>query len=357
MKWTYFLFFSLILTACATQPAENIEDDQYDLYYSSERLDLIGKPPAGMVYIPGGKFILGSEDSHAQPHEGPAIDAEVSGFYMDETEITNAQFTAFVKSTGYITVSERPIDWEDLKKQLPPGTPQPADSLLQAGSLIFSPAHHIADFRNISQWWAWEVGANWRHPHGPESDILGKENHPVVHIAFEDAQAYAKWAGKRLPTEAEWEYASRGGQGHKPFAWGNELSPDGKFPANFFQGTFPSHNTEQDGYTGLAPVKMYPPNSFGLYDMIGNVWEWTNDWYRPDSYKLANLVSAKGCFNPQGPKTSYDPSEPLVPKRVIKGGSFLCSAAYCSNYRPSARMASAIDSGLEHLGFRCVKDI
>ena len=310
-----------------------------------------------MVYIPGGKFILGSVDSEAHPTEGPAIDAEVSGFYMDEAEVTNAQFAAFVKATGYKTVSERPIDWKDFALQLPPGTPRPPESLLQAGSLIFNPAPGVTDFYNISQWWTWQVGANWRHPEGPDSDIIDKDNYPVVHIAFEDAQAYAKWVGKRLPTEAEWEYASRGGVGHNSFAWGKELTPEGEYLANFFQGTFPSHNTENDGYAGLAPVKMYSPNAFGLYDMIGNVWEWTNDWYRPDSHKLASLVSAKGCFNPQGPNSSYDPNEPLVPKRVIKGGSYLCSEEYCSNYRPSARMASAIDSGLQHLGFRCVKNI
>lgn len=198
---------------------------------------------------------------------------------------------------------------------------------------------------------------NWRHPYGPKSNIEDKDNYPVVHIAHEDAAAYAKWAGKRLPTEAEWEYASRGGHENAPFQWGNELMPSGKYLANFYQGTFPSDNSELDGFAKSAPVKSYPPNEFGLYDMIGNVWEWTNDWYRPDNHARLKMAGIPICDNPTGPESSYDPMEPLVPKRVIKGGSFLCSEQYCSNYRPSARMATAFDSGQEHLGFRCVQVI
>lgn len=358
MKPLHFLYAVFFLFSCSVSNTENIELAAKDDW---ERVDIrqsnMIAPPKEMVYIPGGKFIWGSTSSEASAHEGPEIDAEVSGFYMDITEVTNAEFAAFVKATKYKTVSERPVDWEELKSQLPPGTPKPADSLLQAGSLIFNPADNVRDFNDISLWWAWKTGANWKHPKGPDSDIEGKENLPVVHIAFEDAEAYAKWAGKRLPTEAEWEYASRGGAGHQSFAWGEELMPDGEFLANFFQGTFPSKNTADDGFAGLAPVKSYPSNDYGLYDMIGNVWEWTSNWYRPDSHKLASLISAKGCMNPKGPSSSYDPHEPLIPKRVIKGGSFLCSEEYCSNYRPSARMATAIDSGQEHLGFRCVKDL
>lgn len=308
----------------------------------------------GMVWVPGGRYVIGSIDQEAKTVEGPAYEVILDGFWMDETEVTNAQFAQFVEATGYKTVAERPVDWEELKKQLPAGTARPHDSLLRPGSLIFEPAE-IANLYDISQWWKWEIGANWRHPHGPNSSIEGKENHPVVHIAFEDAEAYAEWAGKSLPTEAQWEVASRGGQEPKAFAWGNELQPDGAYLANYFQGTFPDNNTQLDGYSTTAPVKSYPPNGLGIYDMIGNVWEWTSDWYRPDTHKRnSEVASTRGCINPNGPSSSYDPQNPLSPTRVTKGGSFLCSDQYCSNYRPSARMATAFDSGQEHLGFRCV---
>ena len=313
-----------------------------------------GSIPDGMVYVPGGKFIMGSDDASAKDSEGPEHEVEISSFFMDETEVTNAQFAAFVKSTGYVTVAERPIDWQELKKQLPPNTVRPADSMLEAGSLVFDPVPGVSNLYDISQWWKWQRGADWLHPYGPESNIDGKENHPVVHIAFEDAQAYANWAGKRLPTEAEWEYACRGGGKHDEFVWGDELTPEGKFLANFWQGTFPEYNSRNDGHIKTAPVKSYPANRFGLYDMIGNVWEWTSDWYRPDAHKLC---ADKPCLDPKGPSASMDPRDPLSPKRVTKGGSYLCSEEYCSNYRPSARMATSFDSGQEHLGFRCVKEI
>ena len=259
-----------------------------------------------------------------------------------------------MEATGYVTVAERPIDWNELSKMVPPGTPKPADSLLQPGSMVFTPPDYAVPLDNHFQWWNWVIGANWRHPYGPGSGIEGKDHYPVVHIAYEDAVAYADWAGKRLPTEAEYEFAARNNISGKPFAWGEELTPQGKYLANFFQGDFPHRMTDEDGYAGIAPVKSYPANSYGLYDIIGNVWEWTSDWYRPDAY--AEIDKMTVCRNPTGPEGSYDPAEPYTPKRVIKGGSYLCSDQYCSNYRPSARMATAIDSGQEHLGFRCVKN-
>lgn len=312
--------------------------------------------PAGMIWIEGGKFTLGDNDPSAVQVESPAIEASMDGFYMDATEVTNAQFQKFVDATKYITVAERPVDWEQLKTQLPPGTPKPADIDLAPGSLVFTPPAHAVNLGDYSQWWAWTPGADWKHPQGPDSSIKGKDNYPVVHIAFEDAEAYAKWAGKRLPTEAEWEYAAQAGNNDGKFAWGNELNPKGKYMANFFQGEFPYKNTNNDGFERLAPVKSFPANKYGLYDVIGNVWEWTSDFYRPDTYTTYKTSGMRECHSPKGPKDSYDPNDPYGTKRVIKGGSFLCSEQYCSNYRPNARMATSIDSGQEHLGFRCVMD-
>lgn len=348
------LFISITVFAwqCKTDGEQTVLTESKEIDERIEKANS-AEQPKGMVWVPGGVYRVGSEDKHAKKTEGPSHEVEVSGFYMDETEVTNAQFSKFVEETGYVTVAERPVDWEEIKLQLPPGTPKPADSLLQPGSLVFQP-NPAANLYDISQWWAWTIGANWKHPYGPESDINGKDDYPVVHIAFEDAEAYAKWAGKRLPTEVEWEIAARGGEMEKPFAWGDKLTPMGEYLANFYQGTFPDGNSSLDGFAKSAPVKSYAPNAYGLYDMIGNVWEWTSDWYRPDTHVKNKQVGLKGCINPNGPSASYDPQEPLVPKRVTKGGSFLCSDEYCSNYRPSARMATAYDSGQEHLGFRCV---
>jgi len=316
------------------------------------------KPPKGMSYIPGGIFIMGSSAEYAENDEGPEIKVKVDPFFMDETEVTNVQFKKFVEETGYVTVAERPVDWEQIKKDLPPGTTKPHDSILAPGSLVFSPPNLAVDLNDYSQWWQWVNGADWKHPLGPESSIEGKDNHPVVQIAYEDAVAYANWAGKRLPTEAEWEFASRGKGNYAEFVWGDELSPQNTYLANFFQGDFPHNNSLEDGYETSAPVRSYPENTYGLYDMIGNVWEWTSDWYRPDIKKLYLANASKLCINPKGPDSSYDPNDPYATqKRVIKGGSFLCSAQYCSNYRSTSRMATSIDSGQNHLGFRCVKDI
>lgn len=307
----------------------------------------------GMVKIPGGDFLMGSADKEGRPDEYPQHAVHVDGFYMDATEVTNAMFMQFVKATGYKTTAERTPDWEELKKQLPPGTPRPADSLLVAASLVFTPSSQPIQLNDVSQWWQWVKGANWRHPQGPASSIKGKENLPVVQVSWDDAMAYAKWAGKRLPTEAEWEWAARAGLTNQPFTWGAEPVDKGQPKANTWQGHFPDRNTTADGYARVSPVKSFAANAYGLYDVAGNVWEWCSDWYRSDYY---SQTSAKKSINPAGPAASYDPEEPTVPKRVVRGGSFLCHASYCSSYRVSARMKTSPDTGLEHTGFRCVKN-
>ena len=309
-----------------------------------------------MVLIPAGTYTMGSDGPEAEPHEGPALTVSISPFYLDRHEVTNKQFAAFVATTGYVTVAERPVDWNVLRKELPPGTPKPPAEMLLPGSLVFTPPNQAVPLHDYFAWWSWVSGADWRHPTGPASNIDGKDDFPVVQVAHEDALAYATWAGKRLPTEAEWEFAARGGKDGLPFSWGDELKPGGRYLANFFQGDFPHRNSAADGYPGAAPVGRYIPNAYGLYDMIGNVWEWTSDWYRPDTKAHYAALGNAACHDPVGPSQSLDPDEPMVPKRVIKGGSFLCSEQYCSNYRPSARMASASDTGQNHVGFRCAKD-
>lgn len=311
------------------------------------------KKANGMVLIPGGSFFMGTNEMEAYAVEKPAVKREVAGFWMDETEVTNAQFDEFVKATGYVTVAERPVDWEELKKQLSPDTPKPADEDLQPGSLVFLPPSYPVPLHDISQWWQWVNGANWRNPEGPGSSIEGKENHPVVHIAYEDAEAYAKWAGKRLPTETEWEYAAKAGRLHQRYAWGDEFRPKGVFMANTFQGMFPNQNIAEDGFTGTAPVKSFPPNDYGLFDMIGNVWELTSDWY--DAIKF-NRIAGNAPPLDSSINLCYNPSNPYALEKVIKGGSYLCADDYCINYRPSARHSQAYDSGTSNIGFRCAKD-
>lgn len=308
-----------------------------------------------MVWIPGGEFRMGSTDPLARQDEAPIHRVRVDGFWMDETEVTNAQFKAFIDATSYVTVAERPVDWEELKKQVAPGTPKPADEMLKPGSLVFTPPNHPVDTADYFQWWSWTIGANWRHPEGPESTIDGKDDHPVVQIAFEDALAYCKWAGTRLPTEAEWEFAARGGLDGRVNVWGDE--PIDAKRCNIWQGHFPDKNTEDDGFARAAPVKSFPPNRFGLYDMAGNVWEWCSDLYRPDTYarRVLEIGETGVAENPSGPTTSLDLRNPHAPEsRVHRGGSFLCHDSYCASYRPSARMACPPDTGLQHLGFRCV---
>lgn len=308
---------------------------------------------AGMVWIEGGTFQMGGDNDQAAPDEYPKHKVTVSGFWMDATEVTNAQFEQFVKATGYITTAERKPDWNELKKQLPPGTPEPDAAVLVPASLIFNAPPGEVPLNDYSQWWQWKEGADWKHPHGPGSNIGGKENFPVVHISWYDAQAYCKWAGKRLPAEAEWEWAARGGLINNIYPWGNEAVDEGKPKANSWQGHFPDKNNARDGHYYAAPVKSYAPNGYGLYDMAGNVWEWCADYY--DSHYYQSIHKTGGVTNPQGPAKAFDPDEPLAFKRVIRGGSFLCNDGYCSGYRVSRRMKTSEDSGMEHLGFRCVQ--
>ena len=314
-----------------------------------------GPPPVGMAWIPGGEFSMGANEPPEKDEVGmkatldsrPIHRVYVDGFFMDKTDVTNAEFAKFVKATGYVTIAERKPRAEDF-----PGAPP---ENLVAGSVVFSPPSHPVPLDNHFQWWAYVKGANWRHPLGPASDIKGKENYPVVHIAYADAEAYAKWAGKRLPTEAEWEFAARGGAAGKPFVWGSSFRPNGKWMANTHQGHFPEQDTGADGYAGIAPVAKYPPNAYGLYDMAGNVWQWTSDWYRPDYYQ--QLASAGVVRNPKGPSSSFDPEEPREPKKVHRGGSFLCTDQYCSRYIVGTRGKGEVSTGTNHLGFRCVKDV
>ncbi len=299
--------------------------------------------PNGMVWIPAGRFWMGTD--HMEDAQ-PVHEVEVKGFWMDRTDVTNEEFARFVKATGYMTVAERPLD--------PKEFPNLASDDLAAGSVVFTPPAHPISLENPLAWWQFVRGANWRHPEGPNSDLRGKEKFPVVHIAWPDAMAYAKWAGKRLPTEAEWEFAARGGLDRQAYVWGNELKPGGKWKANTFQGHFPDHNTSEDGYTGIAPVASFQPNGYGLYDMSGNVWQWVADWYRPDYYAQLSR-SGSLAANPEGPRDSFDPQEPGVQKRVQKGGSYLCTDQYCERYMPGARGKGDPETGTNHLGFRCVR--
>ena len=316
----------------------------------------------GMVWIPGGEFRMGSTDPLARADEQPVHRVRVRGFWMDATEVTNGQFRAFVEATGYKTVAERPIDWEELKKQVPEGTPKPADEMLQPGSLVFTPPAPDQPADDYFNWWTWTAGANWRHPQGPSSSIDGLDELPVVHIAHDDALAYCRWAGKRLPTEAEWEFAARGGLDGKVNVWGDEPvdpGPGKPWRCNIWQGEFPRRNFAFDGAVRSSRVRRYPPNGYGLYDMAGNVWEWCADLYDARAYaeRVQGLEPGAVVVDPKGPAKSRDPRNAHAPEsRVHRGGSFLCNDSYCASYRPSARMAAPPDTALEHLGFRCVMD-
>jgi sulfatase modifying factor 1 len=322
----------------------------------SPRSDADEPRPSGMVLIPSGEFSMGTDENLSWGTERPAHKVHVDAFWIDATEVTNSQFATFVKATGYVTTSERPVNWEEIKKQSPPGTPKPPDEKLKAGSLVFTPPSSPVSLEDMSEWWSWTTGANWRHPEGPASTLEGRDEHPAVHISWDDAMAYAKWAGKRLPTEAEWEYAARGGLNQKRFPWGDEEPTDAKPLCNIWQGEFPWKNTLKDGYLRTSPVRSYKPNGYGLYDMAGNVWEWCSDFYRADEYARV-LASNKNAtlVNPTGPTDSWDPDDAVEnnPKHVIRGGSFLCHKSYCESYRPSARRGQTPDTGMSHLGFRC----
>ena len=301
--------------------------------------------PEGMVWIPGGEFWMGSDEADFKDAR-PWHRVYVDGFWMDKTEVTNEQFEKFVKATRYVTVAECTPTKEEF--------PTAPEENLVAGSVVFTPPDRAVALNDHLQWWSYVKGANWRHPTGPDSDLKGKEKYPVVHVAYDDALAYCKWADKRLPTEAEFEFAARGGLDRKPYVWGDDFHPDGKWMANTFQGHFPDENTVEDGFVGTAPVGAFPANRYGLYDIAGNVWEWCSDWYRPDYYQT--LADKGGVApNPQGPADSFDPSEPGTEKRVHKGGSFLCTDQYCKRYEPGGRGKGEADTGTNHLGFRCVK--
>lgn len=307
----------------------------------------------GMVLIPSGEFLMGGKSGQADIDEFPRHKVKLTEFYLDVTEVTNKQFHEFVEATGYITVAEREVDWVALKKQLPPEVSKPADSLLSPGSLVFNSSKKVS-FSDPLSWWQWTMGANWKQPEGPGSHIKDRMDHPVVHICWEDANEYAKWAGKRLPTEAEWEWAAMGGDNDTVYPWGNKPIGEATGLANFWQGFFPYENLQQDGFPGTAPVKSYPPNKYGLYDMAGNVWEWCSDKYHARAYGQYNNQIVT---NPKGPSVSFDPLEPHAQKYVMRGGSFLCNESYCSGYRVSRRMKSSGDSGFNHTGFRCAKSI
>ncbi|MFM8413754.1 MAG: formylglycine-generating enzyme family protein [Planctomycetota bacterium] len=314
-----------------------------------------GPAPEGMVWIPGGEFSMGCADPRRLPFGGndPMVDARpihrvrVDGFWMDAHEVTNAEFAAFVAATGHVTVAERPPRAEDF--------PDAPPENLVAGSIVFAPPAGPVSVRDGShlRWWSYVPGACWRQPGGPGTSLDGRDDEPVVHVAYEDAVAYAAWAGKRLPTEAEWEFAARGGRSGAAYPWGDEFRPEGKWMANTWQGRFPVDDTGADGYAGIAPVGRYPANGYGLFDMSGNVWEWCSDWYRPDTYARAARDGV--AVNPRGPADSFDPQEPGQPKRVQRGGSFLCTDQYCSRYIVGTRGKGEVSSGTNHIGFRCVK--
>jgi len=338
--------FIVLISIFACKKEENINTKITNNKESNE--------PKGMVWVQGKTFLQGAKqsDNFAMPREKPAHEVMVDGFFIDAAEVTNKQFKQFVAATKYITIAERAIDWEEMKKQLPKNTLKPHDSILKPGSLIFNKnINAVVNMNNYFQWWIWKIGANWKHPEGPDSTIKDKDNFPVVHIALEDALAYCKWANRRLPTEAEWEAAAQGTNNRAIFTWGDNptiLNSN----ANTWQGVFPTKNESIDGFKLIAPVKSYPANSIGIYDMAGNVWELTADLFNVKYYK--ELDTSKPIKNPKGANKSYSPANPNQVEHVMKGGSFLCHESYCASFRISSKMGVAIDSGSDHMGFRTV---
>ncbi|MEI6891967.1 MAG: formylglycine-generating enzyme family protein [Pontiella sp.] len=311
--------------------------------------------PEGMVWVPGGAFTMGWTGSFSRPDEGPLHRVKLDGYWIKRTPVTNAEFAKFVKETGYVTTAEKKPVLAEIMKGMPPGTPPPPESALVAASMVFTPPNRPVGLNNPLVWWQWKAGANWKHPLGPGSGITRIQDHPVVHVSWYDADAYAEWRGMSLPTEAQFEYAARGGHEQRLNTWGDEPVNEGPPRINIWEGPFPGRNTKRDGYLTTSPVTAFAPNDFGLYDMAGNVWEWTADWYHVDAYRMD---ARKGIVeNPQGPPLSYDPQEPHMPKRTTRGGSFLCNDAYCSGYRPAARMKTSPDTSLNHTGFRVVQNV
>jgi formylglycine-generating enzyme len=313
---------------------------------ASRTVEPAGTPDTEMVWLDGGTFQMGSDQHYAE--ERPAHRVQVEGFWIDRTPVTNRQFRRFVEATGYVTFAEIAPDPKDYPGALP--------HMLKAGSLVFTPPRHQVDLRDWSQWWRFTFGANWKRPYGSGSSLIGLDEHPVVHLAYRDAEAYANWTGKALPTEAEWEYAARGGLEAAEFAWGDTFSPNGRHMANTWQGNFPYENTQADGFARTSPVTAFPPNGYGLHDMIGNVWEWTTDWY-----STRHAPTSPCCTTENPPagaeQASYDPCQPEVriPRKVLKGGSHLCAPNYCRRYRPAARHPQPVDTSTSHVGFRCIR--
>ncbi len=357
--WLHVAALALLLAGCRAGGAADHGAGRQDTL--APRVVRGTGPAAGMVWIPGGTFLMGTphdrmpsgpfHTSHLD--ETPQHPVRLDGFWLDTTEATNSHFARFVRATGYTTQAEKPLDWAQLQRQLPPGTPRPPDSLLAPGSLVFAGTNQPVALDDPAQWWRWTPGASWQHPEGPASTIEGRERFPAVHLSWDDARAFCAWQGKRLPSEAEWERAARGG-GQAEYPWGSAPLGSGAARANTWEGGFPYENTQRDGFVGAAPVGQYAPNAYGLYDVAGNVWEWTGDWYRSDTYALRAEAGPEALL--AGPASGFDAQEPLVAKRVERGGSFLCNGAYCAGYRVATRQKGDPFSSYNHVGVRCAAD-